>query len=139
MSDLTRRIVITLLIVGSLVGIFLTGRYAVTGTEATSGNLPESVERVIPVAGGEVPRQSLVGIDVIEGHDGYLVIDGVEIREPRQGLVKDLGTGLIQFQPAPGLAVESLRTGQNCITAFVWDRLEGEAAAVPVSWCFNAY
>lgn len=138
MPDGVRRVVILVMIAGALVGIFFTGRAAVTGDDA-GRDLPDSVDRLIPVPGGEVPRQSPVGIDVAEGHDAYLVINGQEVRDGDAGLVKDLGTGVIQFQPGPGRAVESLQSDQNCIVAFVWNRLEGESTAVPVSWCFSAY
>lgn len=137
--DVTRKVVILVLIVGSLVGIGVTGMLAVTGSDSTSGNLPDSVDRLIPVSGGEVPRQSPVGLDVAEGYDAYLVINGTEIRTSDDGLVKDLGTGLIQFQPGPGLPIEALENDQNCVVAYVWDRIEGPTTAKPVSWCFSAY
>jgi len=139
LSDPARKAIITVLILGSLVGIFFTGMYAVTGSDSTSSNLPEFVDRLIPVSGAEVPRQSAVGIDVAEGYDAYLLINGEELRTTQDGLIKDLGTGLIQFQPAPGLAIETLQNGQNCVVAYVWNQLEEESTASPVSWCFNAY
>lgn len=139
MPTALRRLILTLLIGGALVGLFYTGRIAVTGTDSTSGNLPETVDRLMPVSGGNVPRQSPVGIDVADGHDAYLVINGIEVRDASDGVMRDLGTGLIRFQPGPGLPIESLEDGDNCILAYVWDRLEGEATAQPVSWCFTAY
>jgi hypothetical protein len=139
LGDGQRRAIIILLVLAALTGIVFTVRWADTGTSSGSGRLPESVDRLIPVAGGEVPRQSPVGIDVADGFDAYLVINGVEIRNASDGLVRDLGTGLVQFQPAPGLAIETLETDQNCVVAFVWNQLEGQSSGVPVSWCFSAY
>lgn len=139
LPTVARRTIITVLIVGALVGLFFTGKAAVTGTDSTSKSLPDSVDRLMPVSGGKVPRQSSVGIDVADRHDAYLVLNGIEIRTTTDGLVKDLGTGLIRFQPGPGLPVEELADGQNCVLAYVWDRLESEADATPVSWCFTAY
>lgn len=138
LGALPRRLILTVLIVGSVVGIFFTGRMAVTGFEDTSGNLPESVDRLIPPSGAEVLRQSQVGIQVAEGFDAYLQVNGVEIRTAEEGLIKDLGTGLVVFQPGPDTPVETLNTNQNCIVAFVYDQLEGPQAAQPVSWCFEA-
>jgi hypothetical protein len=138
LGDLPRRLIITVLILGSLVGIFFTGRMAVTGFDNTSGNLPESVDRLIPPSGAEVLRQSQVGIDVADGFDAYLQINGVEVRTAEEGLIKDLGTGLVLFQPGPGRPVETLNVNQNCVVAFVYDELEGPGAAQPVSWCFQA-
>ena len=139
LSDPARKALITVLILGALAGIFFTGMYAVTGSDSTSSNLPNYVDRLIPVSGAEVPRQSPVGIDVAEGYDAYLLINGEEIRTTQDGLIKDLGTGLVQFQPAPGFAIESLENGQNCVVAYVWNQVEEESTASPVSWCFNAY
>lgn len=129
---------LTLIIVGALVGLFFTGRWAVTGFDDASESLPDSVDRLIPSSGAEVLRQSPVGIDVADGFDAYLVINGVEIRSADDGLIKDLGTGLIQFQPGEDRPIEELNANQNCMTAFVFDQLEGPESAQPVSWCFDA-
>ena len=122
----------------SLAGIFFTGRMAITGGNEASGSLPDSVDRLIPASGSEVLRQSQVGIDVADGYDAYLQINGVEVRTAEDGLIKDLGTGLILFQPGPDRPVEELNTNQNCVVAFVFDQLEGPTAAQPVTWCFEA-
>lgn len=136
--DIARKVILTVLIVGSLVGLFFTGKAAVTGGNEASNALPDVVDRVVPPSGAEVPRQSQVGIDVADGHDAYLQINGVEVRTAEDGLVKDLGTGLVQFQPGPGRPVEELNAGQNCVVAFVYDQLDGPDTAQPVSWCFEA-
>lgn len=127
-----------MLIVGSLVGLFLTGKAAVTGGKEVSDALPEVVDRLIPPSGSEVPRQSQVGIDLADGHDAYLQINGVEVRTAQEGLIKDLGTGRVQFQPGPDRPVDKLNSGQNCVVAFVYDKTEGPGTAKPVSWCFEA-
>lgn len=132
-----RRAIITVLVLGALAGIFFTGRAAVTGTGGSS-DLPDSVERLIPGAGQQVLRQSQVGIDLADGYDAYLQINGVEVRDASQGLVKDLGTGLVQFQPAEGRPVQELNSGQNCMIAFVWRPPDPPSTAMPVSWCFTA-
>lgn len=136
--DLARKLIITLVIVGALVGLFYTGRAAVTGPDSTSGSLPDSVERLIPASGSEVLRQSQVGLDVADGYDAYLVVNGVEIRTAEDGLIKDLGTGLILFQPGPETPVESLNQGTNSVIAYVFDQTEGPTVAQPVSWRFEA-
>lgn len=130
--------IVTVLILGALAGIFFTGRIAVTGLDSSSENLPDSVDRLIPGSGQQVLRQSQVGIDVADGYDAWLQINGVDVRGADEGLIKDTGTGLVQFQPGPGRLIESLNPGQNCVIAFVWDQVEGESTAKPVSWCFDA-
>ena len=37
-----------------------------------------------------------------------------------------------------GKPIESLAAEKNCVIAMVWPQAEGEEAAEPVSWCFNA-
>lgn len=138
LGDVLRRLLLAVIIVGCLVGIFYTGRAAVTGNDESSGALPDTVDRLIPASGSEVLRQTQVGIDVAEGQDAYLLVNGVEIRDAEDGLIKDLGTGLILFQPGEGRPVEELNPNQNCVVAFVYDEIDGPSAAQPVSWCFQA-
>lgn len=132
------RVALALVLVGALVGLFLTARAAVTGDDTTAGKLPEYVDRLIPAPGADVLRQAPVGIDVAEGHDAYLVINGTRVRTADDGVIRELGTGLIQFQPGPDTPIEELSSGSNCVQAFVWDRTEGEQTASPVYWCFDA-
>lgn len=137
-NDIIRRVVILVAIVGSLVGLFFTGRAAQTGLGSTSAALPANVDRLIPASGAEVPRQSQVGIDVADGYDAYLIINGTEVRGEADGLIRDLGTGLVLFQPGDGKVLEGLNGGRNCIVAMVWKQLDGPTTAAPVSWCFDA-
>lgn len=138
LSDPVRRAVMLLLVLGALAGLVLTARAAVTGSDPTSDALPDAVERLIPAPDSEVLAQSRVGIDLADGHDAYLVLNGTEIRSAEDGLIRDLGTGLVEFQPRPGAVVEALNPERNCITAVVWKQSEGQRAAKPVSWCFDA-
>jgi hypothetical protein len=137
-KDWVRKIFISFLIVGALVGIFFTGKNATTGMDNTSQNLPNSVERLLPASGDEVLRQAQVGLDLADGYKATLTINGTEIRSAEDGLITDLGTGQVLYQPGPDKPVESLNSGQNCVIAMVWDELELESTAVPVSWCFDA-
>ncbi len=139
LGDVPRKIIITLLILGALAGIAFTGKAAVTGSDSATSDQPTFVDQLIPVSGGDVPRQSAVGIDVAEGYDAYLIVNGEEIRTTEDGLIKDLGTGVVRFQPAPGLVIEELETDQNCVVARVWQQVEDESTAETVSWCFTAY
>jgi len=138
LDDRLRTVIVTLLIVGALAGLFFVGRAAVTGTDSTSSALPDSVERLVPASGDEVLVQAQVGLDVADGYDAYLILNGTEIRTAEDGLIRGLGNGLIVYQPGPGKPVEALNSGQNCVVAMVWDELETQDAAEPVSWCFEA-
>jgi hypothetical protein len=121
----------------ALVGLYFTGRAAVTGDDDTSRALPESVERLLPESGSEVLTQSTVGVDLAVGYDAYLIINGTEVRDEEAGLVKDMGTGLITYQPGAG-EIDELQAEKNCVIAMVWDQTEGPKFAEPVSWCFTA-
>lgn len=126
------------LLLGALGGLVATVMAASTGEDATSDTTPAFVDRLIPTSGSEVLRQATVGVDLANGYDAVLVINGVEVRSAEDGLIRDPGSGLIQFTPGPGRPVESLQPERNCVTALVWKVTEGEGAAVPVSWCFDA-
>lgn len=138
LSDPLRRGIMILLVLGALGGLVLTARSAVTGSDPTSDALPDAVERLIPSPESEVLKQSRVGIDVASGYDGYLVVNGTEIRTSEDGLTKDLGSGLIEFQPRTGAAIEELNPETNCVTAVIWKQSEGLRASRPISWCFAA-
>jgi hypothetical protein len=133
-----QRLVVAVLLLGAAAGLVLTVRAASTGDDSTSGSLPESVDRLIPPSGTEILRQAPVGIDLAAGYDAELVINGVELPEGTDGLSKDLGTGLVQYVPAPGRPVEQLEAERNCVVALVWRQAEGRGSAEPVSWCFSA-
>ena len=138
LTPAARNTIAAVVIIAGLVGLFFLDRLAVTGDSKTSQALPESVDRLIPESGDEVLAQNTVGIDLAIGYDAYLVINGTEIRDEDGGLVKDMGTGLITFQPAPGAAVEALQPEQNCVVAMIWDQTVGPKSAEPLRWCFTA-
>ena len=94
------------------------------------------VENLIPRRSAQVPQQSNVGIDLVTGWDGALVIDGVEI--PRDQLQLTPEIGLIEFTPAPGAAVEELRSGENCVSAVIWRVSDGRGVDDrTIPWCFD--
>lgn len=133
-----RTAVMAALIVAAVVGLVITVRIATTGDNQTSSALPDSVDRLIPASGDEVLTQAPVGVDLASGYDAYLIVNGTEIRDESEGLRKDLGLGLVTFQPGPGTPVESLLAEQNLATAMVWRQEDGPESADPVSWTFTA-
>jgi hypothetical protein len=137
LSPAARNTIAAVVVLLALVGLYYTGRAAVTGSDNTSRALPESVDRLLPESGSEVLTQSTVGVDLAVGYDAYLIINGTEIRDEEAGLVKDMGTGLITYQPGAG-EVDELQAEKNCVIAMVWDQAEGPKFAEPVSWCFTA-
>ena len=113
------------------------------GNDATSQSHPSYVERLIPASGASVLRQYEVGIDVANGYDATLTINGTTIsnlldQDHPDGLQKNLAVGLITYTPGDGKRVTELESGRNCVIAQVWKLSEGESTAKPTEWCFNA-
>ncbi len=129
--------IMALLIVVSIAGIVVAVTIASTGGDRTSEVLPEYVDRLEPTSGSQILQQSTVGIDVADGYDAFLIVDGKEIKTPADGLIKQLSTGIVQFTPGAGRPVESLPSGRNCVTAMVWLAKDGERTAKPTNWCFE--
>lgn len=129
--------IMALLIVGSLVGIVVAVMLASTGGDRTSEVLPEYVDRLEPTSGSHILSQSTVGVDVAEGYDAYLIIDGKEIKTQADGLIRQPNKGIVQYTPGEGRPVESLPSGRNCVTAMVWEITDGPKTAKPTNWCFE--
>jgi hypothetical protein len=94
------------------------------------------VENLIPARNEQVPQQQKVGIDLANGWDAALIVNGVEI--PEDELRRTPQLGLVEFTPASGTAVEELQTGRNCVTAVIWRLQDGRGVndrSVP--WCFE--
>lgn len=137
LSDRWAYTIMALLVLVAVAGIVSAVMVASTGGDRASETLPESVERLIPASGSEILAQSTVGIDVAQGYDAYLIVDGNEISEGTDGLVRQTGTGLVQFTPGEGRPVTELPSGRNCMTAMVWKATDGQNTAKPVNWCFD--
>jgi hypothetical protein len=142
-----RRIAYRFMILAMLVGAGALLVYVydngVTGVNETSAAVPSYVDGLIPPSGTSVLRQNQVGIDLAVGYDGYLNVNGVDIKntvttENGDGLHKTLTVGLITYQPGPGHRVKQLMAGQNCITATVWKQSDGPSTSTPIYWCFMA-
>ncbi len=137
------RLAIVAVLVGAGALLVYVYNNSVTGDNETSESAPSYVERLIPASGTSVLRQSQVGIDLQTGYDGYLNINGVDIKNTvttagGDGLHKTLTVGLITYTPLPGNRIPLLKAGQNCITAEVWKQTDGPSTATPIYWCFMA-
>lgn len=115
---------------------------AVTGPDATSLSSPDYVERLIPASGSEVLSQATVGIDLAEGYDAFLVLNGQRIDNPAttrnpDGLVKVEAQGTVEYDPAPGKRVERLESPRQCVDAWVWRKVDGPESAQQLNWCFK--
>src|SRR5713226_8876079 len=73
-----RRLGLSLVVAGALALIVFGFASAQTGDDAVEITDP-AIERVLPLPGALVLRQSQVGADLASGYRGVLIIDGQEI------------------------------------------------------------
>lgn len=99
-----------------------------------TGNV--AIDALIPSAGAEILSQDRVGVDLADGWQGSLSVNGRLI--PSNEIEADSGLNLIVFQPGPGKKIERLDT-TNCAEIVFWRILEGPDTAPPaIRWCFSA-
>lgn len=109
-----------------------------------------AVVRREPEPGMHVLRQSAVGVELLEGYDGRLTIDGVDIPEDQldgaigpdhPGYDPSLGIRpnnrhLVFFTPGEDKVIDRYPSGEVHVTAHFWRIADGESAARSISWAF---
>lgn len=139
------RIAVSVLVVA---GLALIALFVLVPTEQR-GTLIDGVDRLIPSDSAQTLTQSTVGVDVKAGYDAFLVIDGTLIEGlmersdkddslVRDGLNKNLETGVITYTPKKGGLIESLKKGENCMQARVWKLDKRPETGQTITWCFSA-
>jgi hypothetical protein len=142
---------------GIAVGLVLMGlgfRAGITGDEAIG--LPDDIEEVDPVRGAtQVPQQTRVFVDLPEGFEGTLTIDGVRLPTfslsdlPTQvgpgrevvlppGVVFEPGNVTLTFEPGPSQVIERFDTGEHRVTVVYWRTADGRDSARSFTWTFYA-
>ena len=128
---------------------------AETGRDAQ--RLPDVIESVNPGPGDEVLRQSQVFVDLVEGYNAELIIDGIALETTRldelsaQGNAKpgsqvnipptaiyDPGNFTISFLPQEGAPIEKFAQGQHRATVVYWKITDDKSKAKSFSWEFSA-
>ena len=142
-SNTLRRVLIVVALAAAAALLVWVYNNAVVGDDQASEAGAEGVDRFIPASGAEVLAQSTVGVDLADGYDADLEINGVRITDVAEnpdadGLRKNLSVGLVEYVPGPGKRIEALRSERNCVVANVWLQEDGPATAKPVRWCFDA-
>jgi hypothetical protein len=156
-----RRLAIdTKLAVASLaiaIGLVLIGwavRRGVTGDDVSE--LPDAIERIVPVPDAvQVLAQSQVVVDLEEGYEGRLSIDGLDFPTMRMedltdddvepgeqveippGVVFEPGNDTLTFTPGPGIEIERFDDGVHDVRVIYWPVERGEGAARSYSWSFT--
>jgi hypothetical protein len=146
-----RRLGIAVIVAGALALIVYGFASAQTGDSAVEITDP-AIERVLPMPGALVLRQSQVGADLASGYRGVLIIDGQEIPTtdaqapggPSNGdpttnidAVFDLSQNTVLFVPRQGATIEQFTPGSHQITVVYWKLDETRADAKTFTWNFN--
>lgn len=140
------------------IGLFLilTGvRSAETGRDAQ--RLPDVIESINPGPGDEVLRQSQVFVDLVEGYNAELIIDGITLETTRLDelsaeanakpgsqvnipptAIYDPGNFTISFLPQDGAAIEGFEQGDHRATVVYWKVTDDKSKSKSFTWEFAA-
>ena len=137
-SSLRYRIIVTVAVAAAAIALITGIRH--TKTEDTTpvivNGRPDVVEHLIPAQDAEVLQQSEIGIDLAPGYEGLLVLDGVTIPTEELRIVPEQNQ--VFFAPGPGRTFAALPSGQNCVTAVVWQSARGRGPTdLSFRWCFD--
>jgi hypothetical protein len=139
------------------VGLVLIGWAVLRGvTGDGSRQLPAAIEQVSPVPGAvQVLAQAQVVVDLAEGYEGQLRVDGVDFPTMRMeeltndavepgeqveippGVVFEPGNDTLTFTPGPGIGIESFDQGEHRVTVIYWPIDRDDSATRSYSWTFN--
>ena len=117
---------------------------------------PDAVISVSPAPNDrQVLSQTEISVDLADGYEAVLVLDGLELPtsrledvagglpEPGEQLelpptaIYDQGNSLIRFEPTEGAAVERYDGGVHRVTVFFWKIEDGRNTARSFSWSFE--
>jgi hypothetical protein len=145
-----RRLLASLVVAVALALIIFGFASAQTGDQAVEITDP-GIERVLPLPGALVLRQSQVGADLAPGYRGILIIDGQEI--PTQDAqatgdgnndvsvnldaVFDLAQNTVLFLPRQGATIEQFAPGDHQMTVLYWKLDETRQQAKRFDWKFK--
>lgn len=149
-----QQLVVSLVIAGCFVAIGYAVSLAVTGREGQG--LPAAIESIDPVRSArQVPSQTAVVVDLIDGYTGVLVIDGLELEtvniEDVQSAtpgkqvtlppttIYEPGNATLTYDPTENSAIPSFEQGVHLVTLLYWPVLEGRASARTFAWTFEVF
>lgn len=147
----------SLALAAGIVAIVFGVSTSVTGREEQQ--LPDAIELIDPIRGAtQIPQQTRVFVDLAEGFEGELVIDGIEIPTvsldelgsvtgvtiPTPGeqitlppvAVYEPGNATITYTPVEGGPIEQFDTGFHTVTVRHWRIEDGRERARSYTWEF---
>lgn len=137
-SSLRYRVLVTLAVATAAIALVLGIRHTKTEDAAPVivNGRPDVVEHLIPEQNAEILQQSEIGIDLAPGYEGILVLDGTTIPTGELRIVREQNQ--VFFAPGPGRVFTALPSGQNCVTAVVWQSAQGRGPGdLSFRWCFD--
>jgi hypothetical protein len=110
----TRRIVISVILAAATALLFV----GLTGVSTKSGpTLPRGIDGVIPSGSTLDVRQARIGVDLSDGYDGALQIDGNEV--PDTELERVVGLNQLFYLPGPRKTIP-VGVGDHRVTVIYW-------------------
>ena len=136
MRDTVRRILVSMVVAGCLVGIGLA--ISAGGSKPSStAPLPAAVEQVLPPPGDLDLRQVQIGADLAPGYTGVLIVDGKEVPEP--DLHREPALYSVVLQPQPDSDFKDIGPGSHRVTVLFWKLDETRADAHSYTWAFKLH
>lgn len=126
---------------------------SVSGDDVT--NLPDAIEGITPTPDAvQVLAQTNVIVDLAEGYEGRLIVDGVQfetqamedlIANPEPGTQVDIpagvvferGNAVLTFTPGPDIEIKRFSEGSHTVQVIYWRTEIGESDARSYTWVFN--
>ena len=129
-------------------------RAAVTGRDALG--YPDAIIDISPAPNDrQVLSQTEINVNLQDGFEAVLVLDGIEIPTTRLGdfapavakpgqqielpptAIYDQGNSLIRFEPTPGAPIERYSVGVHQVKIIYWKIEDGRNAARSFEWSFE--
>lgn len=113
-------------------GVVLVSRQESQSSTNLDGGI---IEQLIPADGAKAPQQTQIGIDLAEGYNASLSVNGQPI--PDDQLDRIQAFNQVLFQPGPGKEFEKWdATVPTCVTATYWT-YASPAQTTLRTWCFS--
>ncbi len=144
---------------GVAVGLVLiVAGFRAGSTGRDSLKLPEVIETMSVSPGDQVLQQSQISVDLLEGYEASLTLDGIALETtrldelsaggaaPKPGeqveipptAIFDPGNNIISYTPQIGAPIEAFSQGEHVAVLKYWKIVEGEAKARTFKWTFSA-
>ena len=130
---MVRRIVLTVVVVGALVGLAVA--FSSGGRQPTQ---PETnaVQQVMPPPGDLDLKQVTVGVKLAAGYTGDLFVDGMQV--PEDELHREPALYQITLVPRPD-GQFNLGPGRHCADVHYWLLAHPNDKRESPPWCFNLH